>query len=198
MPDLFPPLPRRRYDIISADPPWTVETYSPKGWEKAPQKHYACLSIEDICALDVGSVARPDAWLFLWTSAPLLERAFEVMRAWGFPYCTRLAWRKVTRIGKVRTGPGFVVRTQHEDILIGKRGGPVYASALESLLDAAEGTMFDGIARRHSEKPEEFYTAVEQFKPIAFRLDLFSRTNRPGWDCWGDQAGIFGEAADAG
>lgn len=194
---IWRPLPARRYDIIAADPPWEVKTYSEKGWEKAPQAHYRCHSIEAICALDVASVARPDAWLFLWTSAPLLDRSFDVLRAWGFRYCTRIAWRKVTKSGAVRTGPGFVVRTQHEDILIGKRGGPAYAGALDSILHAAEGTMFDGPARRHSEKPEEFYAAVERFKPTAFRLDLFSRTNRPGWDSWGDEAGKFGEAERA-
>jgi N6-adenosine-specific RNA methylase IME4 len=191
----FPPLPNRRYDIISADPPWSFKTFSEKGWEKAPQAHYKCESVEDICALDVRSIARPDCWLFLWTSAPLLDRAFDVLRAWGFTYCSRISWAKVTKSGARRMGPGFVVRTYHEDILIGKRGGPAYAGALDSLFDSMDGDMFDGVARRHSEKPEEFYARVERFKPVAFRLDLFSRTNRPGWDSWGDEAGKFGDAA---
>jgi len=192
MADLFPPLPDRRYDIIAADPPWEVKTYSEKGWEKAPQAHYVCRPIEEICTLDVASVARPDAWLFLWTSAPLLNRAFDVMEAWGFRYCSRIAWRKVSKDQKVMTGPGKVVRTQHEDILIGRRGRAAYAGALPSVF---ESTMFDGERRRHSEKPEAFYDLVECFKPVAYRLDLFSRTDRPGWDAWGDEAGKFGSAA---
>jgi N6-adenosine-specific RNA methylase IME4 len=185
MTPIFAPLPDQKYDIIVADPPWLVKLYSQKGEAKAPQAQYRCHSIEAIASLPVRMIARGDCWLFLWTSAPLLERAFDVMRAWGFSYCSRIAWRKMTAAGKPRKGPGFVVRTHHEDILICKRGAPLYAGALDSL--------FDGVAREHSRKPEEFYAQVEAFLPRAWRIDLFSRLNRPGWDSWGDEAGKFDE-----
>jgi N6-adenosine-specific RNA methylase IME4 len=186
---IFRPLPDKKYDIIVADPPWLVKTYSEKGESKSPQAHYRCHDIEAISTLPVWQIARGDCWLFLWTSAPLLNRAFDVMRAWRFSYCTRFSWRKMTAAGKPRKGPGFVVRTHHEDILIGKRGAPLYAGALDSLLD--------GVAREHSRKPEEFYDQIESFLPRAWRIDLFSRLDRPGWDSWGDEAGKFNEADPA-
>lgn len=192
---LFAPLPDRKYDIIVADPAVEMKLFSKKGWAKSQMAHYDCLPIEAFHDLPVGSIARGDCWLFLWSTAPHLEKSFALMKAWGFAYCTRMAWRKVTKNLKQSTGPGFVVRTQHEDILIGKRGAPLYEHAIPSILEA-DGSMFDGVARGHSRKPEEFYALVESFRPRAWRIDLFSRLNRPGWDAWGDEAGKFdGEQA---
>ena len=176
------------YDVICADPPWLVEMRSEKGEGKAPQAHYSCMPIDEIMALPVDQLARGDCWLLLWTSAPLLDRAFDVLRAWRFMYCTRFAWRKTTVNGKMAMGPGYVVRTLHEDILIGKIGAPRCAKPFPSL--------FDGVRREHSRKPDEFYPMVEAFAPDAFRLDLFSRQTRPGWDNFGDESTMFdGEAA---
>lgn len=46
--------------------------------------------------------------------------------------------------------------------------------------------------REHSRKPEEAYTWCEQYLPGALRrVELFSRTSRPGWDTWGLEAGKF-------
>jgi N6-adenosine-specific RNA methylase IME4 len=183
MPELFPPLPEKKYDVIVADPAVEIKLYSEKGWAKSQMAHYKCLPIEAFHALPVRSIARADSWMLLWTTAPHLEKSFALMHAWGFTYCSRLGWRKVTKNGKPAMGPGFVVRTCHEDVLIGKRGRPLYDRALPSL--------FDGVARQHSRKPEEFYALIETFLPRAWRIDLFSRLDRPGWDSWGDEAGKF-------
>lgn len=176
------------YDLIVADPPWLIKMRSEKGEEKAPQAHYSCMEIGEIMALPVDRLARGDCWLMLWTSAPLLERGFDVLKAWRFTYCTRFSWAKKTVNGKKRLGPGYVVRTLHEDILIAKIGEPRRTKPLDSL--------FDGVAREHSRKPEEFYRRVEAFAPHAFRLDLFSRQTRAGWDNWGDEATKFDGGAD--
>ena len=40
---------------------------------------------------------------------------------------------------------------------------------------------------RHSAKPAEFYTLVEQVSPGPY-LEMFARDSRPGWDAWGDEA----------
>lgn len=183
----FAPFAPFGFDLIVADPPWLVEMRTAKGETKAPQAHYSCMPIEAISALPVGHLAAPDCWLLLWTSAPLLDRAFDVMRDWGFTYTSRIAWRKCTVNDKTRVGPGYVVRTMHEDVLIGKIGKPPLGTAFPSF--------FDGLAREHSRKPEEFYALVDRFAPDARKLDLFSRQNRPGWDSWGFEVGKFDEGA---
>ena len=194
-PDLFPLLPDKKYDVIVADPAVEMKLFSQKGWAKSQMAHYKCLPIEAFHDLPVQSIARADCWLFLWSTAPHLEKTFVLMNAWGFSYCSRLAWRKVTSARKVRTGPGFVVRTQHEDILIGKRGAPLYGRALPSILED-DGSMFDGVAREHSRKPDEFYRWVEDFLPRAWRIDLFARQSRPGWDTWGNETDKFDGAME--
>jgi len=185
----FGALEPQSYGLIAADPPWLFKTHSDRGLGKSPQAHYRCMSIEDIKDLPVYDLAADDCWLMLWTSAPLLDRGFDVMRAWGFTYSSRFVWRKLTKNGRPAMGPGYVVRSLHEDILIGKRGKPRAAKALPSI--------FEGERREHSRKPETFYALAERFAPNVRRLDLFSRQSRPGWDSWGDQSTKFdGETKD--
>jgi N6-adenosine-specific RNA methylase IME4 len=56
--------------------------------------------------------------------------------------------------------------------------------------------VFDGIAREHSRKPEEFYDICDRVMPHARRADVFARQHRPGWDSFGNELTKFqGEAA---
>ncbi|MDB5597402.1 MAG: hypothetical protein JWM36_4363 [Hyphomicrobiales bacterium] len=175
------------FDLVVADPPWQFDLRSSNGEEKSPQKHYGCMPMEAIKALPVGHLVGMNSWLFLWATAPLLPRCLETMTAWGFDYRTTIAWRKTTVNGKVRVGPGYVARTMHEIVLIGAIGRPAYSRALPSI--------FDGIARQHSRKPDEFYALIDRFAPHARKLDLFSRQSRDNWSTWGNQATKFDEVA---
>ena len=176
-------LPLFEFDVVVADPPWLYALRSPKGEKKSAQRQYDCMPLADIKAMRVGEHVRDSAWLFLWATAPMLPAAINVMEAWGFTYKSRLAWRKTTRHGNVRVGPGYVVRTMHEDVLVGAIGKPCYTRALPSI--------FDGLAREHSRKPDEFYSLIESFAPSANRLDLFTRESRLGWTSFGNEATKF-------
>jgi hypothetical protein len=50
---------------------------------------------------------------------------------------------------------------------------------------------FDGIAREHSRKPEEFYQMITERAPDLRRVDVFAREKREGWDAWGDEVEKF-------
>ncbi|MBL8575108.1 MAG: hypothetical protein JNM13_15645 [Hyphomicrobiaceae bacterium] len=178
------------YDVIVADPPWRFELRSSAGEAKSAQAHYDCIGLDRIMALPVGQLARRDCWLMLWATAPMLPQALAVMGAWGATYRSRLSWRKLTRHGKGRLGTGYIVRTLHEDVLIGAWGQPPRRRPLPSL--------FDGEAREHSRKPDEFYALIDQFAPATFRADLFGRQSRPGWDVWGNEARKFDAVGEAG
>jgi MT-A70 len=96
----------RRYPVIYADPPWAYHVYnetSGAGWVAAEK--YPTMPLEEICALPVPNVATDDAVLFMWTTAPLLQEAFEVLAAWGFEYKTNVVWVK-----HVSSGLGFYAR----------------------------------------------------------------------------------------
>jgi N6-adenosine-specific RNA methylase IME4 len=142
---------------------------------------------EDIKALPVGELAQKDCVLLLWATGAMLPHALDVMRAWGFAYKSLLSWRKVTPAGKVRMGTGYWARTMHEPILLGVMGKPTKVSGFPSL--------FDGVAREHSRKPEEFFALVERHTTGLRRLELFSRQSRPGWDAFGNEVGKFDDLA---
>src|SRR3954471_22703046 len=90
------------YNVIHADPLWTFATYSRNGKGRSPQAYYDCITLADIMALPVGELAAKDCVLLLWATDPLLEKAFEVIRVWGFTCKTvGFYWAKL----KGRTGP---------------------------------------------------------------------------------------------
>lgn len=179
----FDPLPRNLFDLVEIDPPWNYEVWSEKGEEKSPQAQYACLSLDQIRALPVADLVCGSAWLFLWATAPMLPEQIVTMHAWGATYVSRMTWRKTTASGAVRMGPGMVVRSCDETVLIGRWGKPRFAGAVPSI--------FDGLAREHSRKPDAFYALAERFAPHARRASIFAREHRPGWSCWGNELGKF-------
>jgi len=173
------------YDLIVADPPWDFENYSDAGTAKGADPHYQVMSLDAIKALRVGELAARDCLLLMWTCGWTIAtgQAQQVAAAWGFRPLTEIVWRKTTTSGKVRMGTGYRVRTCHEPILLCVTGNPTHEPFL---------SCFDGIARQHSRKPEEFYRMVDACCPnLQGRADLFSRKSRPGYDGWGHQTGKF-------
>ncbi len=175
------------YSLIAADPPWDFKLYSAKGQGKSAQNHYACMSLDDIKALPVSQLAQKDCCLFLWATWPMLPQGMEVMKAWGFQFKTGGVWHKKTKHGKTAFGTGYRVRSASEPWLLGFTGNPKTSRA--------ERNVIEGEVRGHSRKPEESFTWLERYIPDARRLELFSRQTRPGWDCFGDEAGKFDEVA---
>src|SRR5689334_15450921 len=84
-----------RYSILLADPPWAFQNWSARGAGRGASRHYAVMSLDDICALPVASVAAKDATLFLWATGPMLPEALRVIEAWGFQFKTvAFVWTK--------------------------------------------------------------------------------------------------------
>ena len=96
----------RHYRVIYADPPWTFATYSDKGKGRSAEAHYDCMSIKEIAALPVSTWAADEAVLLLWATDPLLDRALDIIRAWGFVYKTvGFYWTKLNRFSGYRYHP---------------------------------------------------------------------------------------------
>ncbi len=55
----------------------------------------------------------------------------------------------------------------------------------------APPTIFDGIAREHSRKPDEFYDLCDRVMPHARRADVFAREQRPGGHAFGNEITKF-------
>lgn len=177
------------YGAILADPPWRFALRSPKGEAKSPQAQYDCMDLDAIQALPVGNLAGPDCLLWMWATAPMLPQALETMARWGFRYVTAGAWAKRSSTDTAWAfGTGYVLRSASEPFLIGAIGRPPYASrSIRNLIVAP--------IREHSRKPDAAHAALEHLLPGAFRVEMFARERRPGWDAWGNEVGKFGEVA---
>lgn len=192
----FGDLPMFGFDVAMVDPPWPFELYSAKGEAKSPQAHYRTMDWVAIEALPVGHLLAPGGIVVLWCTWPLIERQARVLRRWGYEARTGGAWAKRTANGKLRWGTGYAIRSVCEPFLIGAApGAELRGRSVANLVETVTDALVDGLAREHSRKPEEIYGMVEALTPGARRVELFSRTDRQGWACWGDQAGKFGTAA---
>src|SRR4051812_20056278 len=105
--------PQKRYRTIVADPPWPY----PEGWpvsssptaqnamaakragtvfepSRRTAMKYAQMSVDEIAALPVQSVADDAAHLYLWTTNRYLFDARAIAEAWGFRFSQLLVWAK--------------------------------------------------------------------------------------------------------
>jgi N6-adenosine-specific RNA methylase IME4 len=181
----------RKYRAIYADPPWSFRNWSAKGTGRNAVSHYDCLDFDALARLPVSDVAADDCVLFLWAVDPLLPRAFDLIKAWGFEYKTvGFYWVKHNRSGEgFFTGLGYWTRANPEQCLLATRGKPRRRAKDVRRLVVDH-------RREHSRKPDQVRERIERLVDGPY-LELFARETRPGWDCWGDQAGLFdqGEVA---
>ena len=149
-------LPSGQFPLLLADPPWRYENPPMGGGNRSIENHYPTMTLEEICALPVEQSAADDALLYMWATAPKLAECFAVIDAWGFTYRTNIVWVKD------KIGMGYHARSQHELLLIAKRGElppPLPEDRESSVVFAERG--------RHSEKPEAFYALIERWYPNA-------------------------------
>lgn len=173
------------YNLIYADPCWRFDTYSEAGAGKSPDAHYDTMTIDEIAALPVGELAQGDCALALWVVDPLLDEGIRVLKHWGFQYKTVLfTWTKEKPSGKEHLGPGYHTRANPEMCLLGMMGSV-------KRRDAGVRQWRHAAVREHSRKPDEFVTDLERLYGNIPRVELFTRTRRPGWDSWGKEVDKF-------
>lgn len=172
-----------RYGTILADPPWRFANRTGKvAPEHGRLRRYETMSLQEICDLPVPEHADKPSHLYLWTPNALIQDALNVMRSWGFTYKTNLVWFKVRADGGPdRRGVGFYFRNVTELVLFGVRGSLRTRDA-----GRRQENMLATRKREHSRKPDELYKIIESCSPGPY-VELFARSNRDGWDAWGDE-----------
>lgn len=200
------------FQVILADPPWDFQTFSNKGKDRGAEKHYNIMSIDQMKALPVMSLAADRCALFLWVTDTHLKIGLDVMESWGFEFKTvGFHWSKICRKSwNLTTGLGYYTRANSEICLLGVPAGgkaPIRKSkgvhrtmieadenALLELNDKLEffkGNVASSVAiisriREHSRKPEEQYDRIEKLFDGPY-CELFARHERKNWSSWGDQ-----------
>lgn len=166
-----------KYRTIVVDPPWPqprVGRFANPRNSRPDNLPYETMSLDEIKALPVGSLAEPDAHLWLWTTDAFLREGFDVLDAWGFKYLAPVTWVKPSGLGA-----WFIHRTQV--CLFG------YRSKCSFPLARYQPNVLFAPALKHSAKPESFIDWVETISP-APRVELFARRHRLGWDVWGNES----------
>lgn len=166
------PLPKEKFNIIYADPPWRYNFSQTN--ERSVETHYSSMSLKQIKEMNIPTEA--NAVLLLWTTAPKLREAFEVIDAWGFEYKTCAVWDKEI------IGMGYWFRGQHEILLLATKGKvktPEPKNRFSSVIKSRR--------TNHSKKPEVVYKIIEKMFPHSKYLELFARNKRDKWVSWGDE-----------
>lgn len=171
-----------KFDIIYADPPWNFQAYSDKGHSRSPQNHYSTMNLEDICNLNVGSIASKHCVLFLWVTFPHLLQGLKVIERWGFQYKTLgFCWVKKNRKSDTWFwGLGYWTRSNPELCLIATRGNPKRVSR----------SVFSVVAtpiERHSKKPDVVRDRIVALMGDIPRIELFARQSASGWVSVGNE-----------
>lgn len=167
------------FGTVTIDPPWDhgiTQRLGGKGRRTTAHGGYPRMTVEEIAAQPVDTLAAPSAHLYLWTTAGALLRGFPrlLLDTWRFEPVTILVWHKKGRIGL-----GTYYRNSTEFCVFARRGfGTVPECPWPS-------TWFEAPRGRHSVKPDIFYDAVEQVSPGPY-LEMFARTPRLGWAHHGD------------
>jgi N6-adenosine-specific RNA methylase IME4 len=179
------------YATIVADPPWSY----PEGFAasvggrwangtsamRRRRLPYPSMTVREISALPIASIAATDCRLFLWTTSRYLGDAFAVLASWGFAYAQTLVWHKT---GNPTPFGGSVAPIHAEFVLVATRGRPTRRAALHSSVLAVDT---NPAVLRHSQKPDAFLDYFEHVSPGPY-LELFARRQRLGWDTWGHEA----------
>lgn len=165
-----------RFKTIYADPPWHFNDKL----DATRRKPYDTLSIEELMALEIASLAEENAHIYLWSTSSHIHEALHLMDAWDFVYKTIIPWVKYTKNGKPHFGMGHYFRATHELCLFGVRG------KLKTLTRNTRNILHAKAPRRHSAKPVEMYELIEANSPPEY-LELFSRNVREGWIMLGDE-----------
>lgn len=189
----LPSLPEGPYSTLMADPPWAYDDEMP-GPGRGSSSHYDTLHYGTVMGMapQLRKVTAPSAHLYLWTTNSFMEEALGIADAWGFDQKTVITWVKV------KDEPRGLPHERDFSVDVEERigMGHYFRNVTEHILFCTKGNLgtnennvpnyFFAERSEHSRKPEKGYRLAEIQSPEP-RLELFSRSNRRGWDAWGDE-----------
>jgi len=181
--------PKKKYQIILADPPWEYKDKALAGNRGAGCK-YETQNMQWLKNLPVSQIADKDCILFLWVTMPLLKDSFDVIEKWGFKYKTvAFTWIKKNKSSdylfwdmsdSLFWGMGNWTRANAELCLLATKGNI-------KRLDAGVHSVVNTPIERHSKKPDEVRERIVKLVGELPRIELFAREKTEGWDVWGNE-----------
>ncbi len=209
----------RKYQIVTMDPPWWYADRHANDSIGACRQ-YNLMKLEELKSIPIMSLAAERCHLYMWTTAPLLDQAFELLSAWGFTYATVVfvwiktnpkRWADALRQAQFVTnlrewlrrltffGPGYYTGSNAEFVLHAQSPGLVLLARNGKPFKHAEGhkpsqVVYAPLSGEHSQKPEEIQNLIEYMYPgVGPKLEVFARRPRRGWDVLGNEVNKFEE-----
>ena len=167
-----------KYKTIYADPPW-MEAGGGR-IKRGADAHYPLMRTEQIAAMPIQELVDPEGChLYLWATNNHLPDALQVVKAWGFEYVTLITWLKD------KQGLGQYYRGITEHCIFARTPNCLPYKMLGGKRQQGLTGFFEP-KREHSTKPETMRQMIERVS-YAPRVELFARSQYPGWDVWGDE-----------
>lgn len=168
----------KKYQIIVIDPPWPIKKLTHKARPNQTTMDYPVMTLEQIAALKIREISAENCWCFLWTTQKFLFNSKSILEGWGFKHLLTMVWEKT--YGRSAGMPLYGFRWNAEFIIVGYKRKPKLWPKRELI-----PVVFQAENKRHSQKPDKFYSFVEQLGHP--RIDIFARNYRLGWDVWGNE-----------
>ena len=133
------------------------------------------MSFKDICNMPINKIANDNSVLLMWVVDPLLDKAFEVINAWGFKVQDRktFTWAKTNKTKPgFFTGLGYWTRGNPEMCLLATKGKPKRISS-----DKSVPQLVVEQRREHSRKPDIMYKHIEDLLEGPY-IELFARQQK--------------------
>lgn len=204
-----------KFNIIVADPPWSFsDQLKMSDVKRGASSHYNTINFDELLELDVPKLVSKDALLALWVPSSMLSEGLKLMEAWGFEQKQTWIWVKIkvdpleslkksfsvkplitslARMKEIITsfnmddilafGMGRLFRNTHEIALIGTKG-----KIGAKLANKSQRTVHLYKALHHSAKPEALQDRLDIMFPKTNKIELFSRRERKGYVCIGNEA----------
>lgn len=182
----------KKYQVIYADPPWSFNSKKTGGSMKSGAlAQYDTMSIENLKALPVSEITTDDAILVMWYVSSQPQEALDLVKAWGFTVknMNGFVWNKHTVKGNPFFGMGYYTRAGSESAIIAIKG-----KASNLIVDHGVRAVRPSPVGRHSAKPIEFRDDIVKMCGDVPRLEMFARETAQGWDCFGNDISLDGDA----
>jgi len=174
----------KKYDVIYSDPPWNQKKGNARKCRPNQEKEldYKTLSMEEITAIhqQASGLCNEKHNMFMWTIDKYLHETEKMMKELGYELHARLVWDKENGIA-----PAFTVRFSHEYLLWFYKKGNMLMPCQE--MRGKYTTILREPSTKHSKKPQNAYKMIEELFPDSLKLEMFARSRRELWDCWGDE-----------
>ena len=185
-----------KWNILYLDPPWRFKNWSMKELEQRGEKWarangrspYEVCSPETMKSWDIISLCDTDCLMFMWTTYPKLNEAFELVTAWneGLKKSEQLQYKTVafTWVKTNRKSPGYHfglgywTRQNPEVCLLFGRG------KLKRINNKIENLVISPL-EHHSKKPDIVRDKIVQLVGDLPRIEIFARNEYKGWDATG-------------